>query len=314
MTPSGSQSSIFETISCPLCGSDDFDIKFAGKYPAQPTVEEAKKVFRAASDHALVDQVVCCRRCSMVYVNPRIQSDLIIGGYAEAEDPVFAGQNEYRLVAFRGALRGIVKRLKIDPRGKRVLDVGCAGGAFLAAAREFGFEPSGVEPSHWMAALGRRAYNLDIRDGILEPGMFAEHSFDVITLWDVIEHLPDPHATLTLIGSLLKPEGYLLVNYPDIASIAARVLGRRWPFWLSVHLLYYTPATMFRQLERAGFSPVRKQPFWMTLPLGYLSERAAPYSALLKPLPRMVHSIGAQRLAISYNIGQTLVISKTRSW
>jgi SAM-dependent methyltransferase len=248
----------------------------------------------------------------MVYVNPRINSDLIISGYSDAEDPLFAAQNDNRIKAFRRTLKGVVRRLKLDPKGKRVLDVGCAGGAFLVAAREMGFDPHGVEPSRWMSDFGRRTYDLDIKAGILEAGMFPDHSFDVITLWDVIEHLPDPHDTLTLIHRLLKPNGLLLVNYPDIASIAARVLGKRWPFWLSVHLLYYTPKTMFQQLERAGFSPQWRQAFWMTLPLGYVCERAAPYSALLRPLPRLSRLLGIHSLPLSYNMGQALVVSRTK--
>jgi ubiquinone/menaquinone biosynthesis C-methylase UbiE len=303
---------LFETISCPLCGKDTFDIEVGSKYPAEISADELKSVFRASSDHTLLDQVVRCRSCAMVYVNPRINSDLIISGYSDAEDPLFAAQNDNRIKAFRRTLKGVVRRLKLDPKGKRVLDVGCAGGAFLVAAREMGFDPHGVEPSRWMSDFGRRTYDLDIKAGILEAGMFPDHSFDVVTLWDVIEHLPDPHDTLTVIHRLLKPDGLLLVNYPDIESIAAKVLGKRWPFWLSVHLLYYTPATMFKQLERAGFSPLWRQAFWMTLPLGYVCERAAPYSALLRPLPRLSRLLGIHSLPLSYNMGQALVVSRIK--
>ncbi len=122
---------------------------------------------------------------------------------------------------------------------------------------------------------------MDIRDGILEPGAFEAHSFDVITLWDVIEHLPQPLETLQTVRSLLKPGGVLLVNYPDIGTLAARMLGRRWPFWLSVHLIYYTRKTMTEQLRRAGFSTLWFESFWPVLPLGYVAQRAAPYG---KPL------------------------------
>jgi len=301
---------LFETICCPVCGSNDFEVRLPSKYPPEIAAEELKKMFRASSDHVLLDQVVRCRSCTLVYVNPRIRKDLILSGYSDAEDPVFAAQNDSRVAAFRRTLQGVVRRLRIDPAGKRVLDVGCAGGAFLVAARDTGFEPHGVEPNRWMAAFGRRTYNLDIQDGILEAGMFPEQNFDVVTLWDVIEHLPNPHETLTLIRGLLKPDGLLLVNYPDIASIAARALGSRWPFWLSVHLLYYTPATMSRQLERAGFSPLWRQSFWMTLPLGYVCQRAAPYSKLLAPLPALAHFLRVDALPLSYNMGQSLFVSR----
>src|SRR5581483_8869919 len=252
------------------------------------------------------------RQCEMTYVTPRLRPDLILSGYSDAEDPLFAQQNDWRIAAFRKTLRKVLRRLEMDPKKKRILDVGCAGGAFLVAARDFGFDVAGVEPSRWMAAFGRKRYGLDIRDGILTPGMFPPASFDVITLWDVIEHVPDPAQALAVIHDLLKPGGYLFVNYPDIASIAARLLGKRWPFWLSVHLLYYTPKTITRQLEQAGFSPLWRQPFWAILPLGYVAQRAAPYGRLFAPLPKMIRAVGLQEFPLQYNIGQTLVVSQIR--
>jgi SAM-dependent methyltransferase len=246
----------------------------------------------------------------LVYINPQPRADLILEGYAEAKDPVFAAQNEARIRGFRKTLESVVKRLGMPPAGKRVLDVGCAGGAFLVAARDMGFTVTGIEPARWMAAYGRENYQLEIRDGILESGAFEEHSFDVITLWDVIEHLPQPLETLQIARSLLKPGGVLLVNYPDIGTLAARTLGRRWPFWLSVHLIYYTRKTMTEQLRRAGFSTLWFESFWPVLPLGYIAQRAAPYGKPLELLRRVITALGIGKLWLTYNVGQTLAIAK----
>jgi SAM-dependent methyltransferase len=194
----------------------------------------------------------------------------------------------------------------------RILDVGCAGGAFLVAARDLGFDALGVEPSRWMADFGRRTYGVDIRDGLLLPGMFPEQSFDIITLWDVIEHIPQPNEILDLIRSLLRPSGLLLVNYPDIGSVAARGLGARWPFWLSVHLLYYTRQTMAAQLQRTGFSPLHYESCWQTLPLGYVARRATPYFRPAGALLRALQFLRLDQVAFTYNMGQTLVVSRRK--
>jgi len=300
----------FEEIGCPVCASPDYTVVQAARYPAALDEQQLKQIFRASSDQVLWDQVVRCRACDLVYVNPRLRADLILEGYAEAEDPVFAAQNEARMRGFRNTLEGVVKRLGLAPAGKRVLDVGCAGGAFLVAARKLGFTVTGIEPARWMAAFGRENYQLDIRDGILEAGMFEPGSFDVITLWDVIEHLPQPRETLHIVRSLLKPDGVLLVNYPDIDTLAARTLGRRWPFWLSVHLLYYTRRTMTDQLRRAGFSTLWFESFWPVLPLGYVAQRAAPYGKPLELLRRTIQALGIGKWWITYNIGQTLAVAK----
>ncbi len=309
--PDASVGQLFETIVCPLCGSDRWDIVRAATYPSSITADDIRKLYSASSAHVLTDQVVRCTSCSLVYVNPRPASELTIASYADAVDPTFVAQNDGRIATFRKTLRGVLKKLgQTGGEGRRVLDIGCAGGAFPFAARELGFDAVGVEPSRWMADYGRRTYGLDIRDGILKPGMFPSGSFDMVTLWDVIEHVPQPSEVLALAFDLLKPGGILLVNYPDIGSIVARLAGWRWPFWLSVHLFYYTRETMTRQLSQTGFSLLWLEPCWQSLPLGYVLQRGAPYfrpAGWLIPLLKAVH---LEKKPFTYNMGQTLAVSR----
>lgn len=245
----------------------------------------------------------------MKYVNPRPRAELIIDSYSSAEDPTFVAQNDGRIHTFKKYLS---KVLAIDGRpagGRKYLDIGCAGGASLVAARSLGFEPTGVEPSRWMADFGRRTYNVNIHDGILVPGMFPESSFDVITMWDVLEHVPDPKGLLDLIRSLLRPGGVFVVTYPDAGAWITKLLGDRWPFWLSVHLLYYEPATIRRQLQEAGFQVKALKPYLQTLPLGYVIERAKPYVPPVGWLAPVVNAIGLKQTPLTYHAGQTFVVS-----
>ena len=299
-----------ETVPCPVCGAEPFDVLRPARYPASAGRRELKEIYYASSDHAPLDQVARCRSCSMVYLNPRPVPALVLSGYAEAEDPLFVAQNEARIRAFEKTLGSLLRRLKLDGRWRRLLDVGCAGGAFLVAARRYGFETVGLEPSRWLASYARNRYQLDICDGVLEAGMFDPCSFDVVTLWDVMEHLTNPHETLALAASLLQPGGLLLVNYPDIGSLAARLLGQRWPFWLGVHLLYYTRATIARQLGRAGFRVLDYRPFWPALPLGYAAQRAAPYFPAMGKVADLLEDLGLARMRLTYNMGQTLVVAR----
>jgi SAM-dependent methyltransferase len=302
---------LFETIACPLCSGTGTDVVRQSRYDSGITAADLKKLYSASSAHVLMDQVVQCRSCSLVYVNPRPDPELIISSYSEAEDPTFVGQNGDRIKTFRRTIRSVLKGIgKTSGNEMRLLDVGCAGGAFLVAARDAGFQATGVEPSRWMAEFGRNSYGLDIIDGILRPDTFAGGTFDVVTLWDVIEHVPDPEELLTLIHRLLKPEGWLVINYPDIGTVAAKMLGTRWPFWLSVHLLYYTRRTMREQLTRAGFAPRSFETFWQTLPLGYVVRRAAAYVRPLALLPPLLEAVRLGGLPCTYNMGQTLVVSR----
>jgi SAM-dependent methyltransferase len=299
-----------ETVPCPVCGAEPFEVLRPARYPAAVGKEELKEIYHASSDRVPLDQVVRCRSCSMVYLNPRPIPALMLSGYANAEDPMFVAQNEARIQAFGKTLGSVMRRLKLDARWRRLLDVGCAGGAFLVAARRYGFETVGVEPGRWLASYARNRHLLDIREGVLKPGMFDPCSFDVVTLWDVLEHLPNPHDTLAAAASLLQPGGLLLVNYPDIGSLAARLLRQRWPFWLAVHLLYYTRTTIARQLERAGFRAIDYRPFWPTLPLGYAAHRAAPYFPAMGTVADLLENLGLAQMRLTYNMGQTLVVAR----
>jgi SAM-dependent methyltransferase len=303
--------SLFETVLCPLCGHDAFDIVKTSKYGSAITAEDLRKAYSASSSHQLLDQVVRCRSCSLHYVNPRPQSELIIESYSAAEDPAFVAQNKGRILSFEKVLRkALALEGRRDGEGQRFLDIGCAGGASLVAAKACGFDPVGVEPSRWMADFGRRTYGVDIRDGILKPGLFPEQSFDVITLLDVLEHIPEPKGLLDLICRLLRANGSFVVSYPDFRSVMARLLGDRWPFWLSVHLLYYDRTTVARQLAACGFRIERYLPYWPALEFGYILERATPYIPLLKPVHGIVRALGLSQVSVVYNMGQTIVIAK----
>ena len=304
-------SSFFSAIVCPLCSSDDYSVLSLSRYPANLTAEQLQQAFRASSDEKLMDQLVRCRGCELVYVNPRIDDALLVESYESAVDPAFIEQNPERIQTFSKLLKKMLPRVGYQRRpGARLLDVGCAGGAFLVAARDYGFIVTGVEPSHWLAESGRAQYGLDIRQGILSPGLFPDESFDVITLWDVIEHVTKPAGLLDSIRRLLKHDGLLLVNYPDFGSGMARLLGQRWPFLLSVHLLYYTRKTITRQLLKAGFEPMRIQPHFQTLKLGYILKRMEPYIGLSRSIRSVIEQVRLGDLPVTYNMGQTLVIAR----
>jgi SAM-dependent methyltransferase len=303
--------SLFETIPCPLCGQAAFDVVKPSTYPDTITAGDLRKAYSASSNHPLLGQVVRCRSCDFHYVNPRPRGDLILESYAAAEDLAFVAQNKGRIRSFEKVLRkALAFEGRPDGQGRRFLDIGCAGGASLVAAKACGFDPVGIEPSRWMADFGRRTYGVDIRDGILQPGVFPEPSFDFITLWDVLEHIPEPKALLDLTCRLLRPEGIFVVSYPDFRSVMGRLLGDRWPFWLSVHLLYYDRITIARQLAGCGFRIERYFPYWPTLELGYIIERATPYLPLLKPLRGVIKAVGLSHALLVYNIGQTIVIAR----
>jgi SAM-dependent methyltransferase len=165
-----------------------------------------------------------------------------------------------------------------------------------------------------MCQFAREHYGLDLFPGTLFDMPVKPGTIDLLTLWDVIEHTPDPQAVLRRAHELLTPNGVLTMSYPDYGSLAARLLGSRWPFLLTVHLYYFTRATMTALLRRTGFEPVGYTPHLQTLELGYVGQRAAPY---LGPLAGAVTGplrvLGLRRLPFQYWVGQTMVVARKSS-
>ena len=137
------------------------------------------------------------------------------------------------------------------PNG-RLLDVGCGSGLFLARMRELGWQVSGIEPDPQAARIGRELRGLDIRDHAiddLQPG-----SFDAVTLHHVIEHVPDPLATLAGVRRLIRPRGQLVVVTPNTRSIGRRIFQRNWIHWDPPrHLHLFSSRSLALVAQRAGF-------------------------------------------------------------
>ncbi len=204
--------------------------------------------------------LVRCAGCGLLYLNPRPVPAYIHVYYPESYES-FIRQRTGRLPPWqRYSLRyGLWKRCRLVlryKRGGRLLDLGCGTGQFLA---EMGRYPSwklaGVEPNTEAADFARRALGLDVHPGDLFSARFPDHHFDVVTMWDVLEHLYEPVSTLREIGRVLKPDGVLILRTPSLDSWDARVFGRYWAGLDSPrHLAVYSRRTIEKLLARAGFT------------------------------------------------------------
>jgi 2-polyprenyl-3-methyl-5-hydroxy-6-metoxy-1,4-benzoquinol methylase len=299
--------SMLEHVRCNLCGADDFVVVYPARYEdARP--DEIMETFRSSGDEILVDQLVRCRQCGLQYLNPRLKSDLIITGYSEGTDEAFLSQNVARELTFAKSLDLIEK---MRPQKGRLVDIGTAGGAFLGVANRRGWDVIGCEPNRWMAEWGSSHYSIDIHSGTIFEMDLPAGCFDVVTLWDVLEHTPNPQAVLRECQRILKPGGLLIVNYPDIQSGIARLMGRRWVFLLSVHLYYFTRGTIRNMLEQTGFLTLRTRIHWQSLEFGYILFRMGPYIPWLSKFgTKVAETLSIQHLQIPYWMGQTLVIAQ----
>lgn len=268
-----------ETVSCALCGADDSRLlSVCRSWP-----------------------VVRCRRCGLVYLRERpcenTLEELYGSDYYDAEDDVgYRGYlRTYR--RYRDVFDSIFLRrdrdLRRHSRGNRLLEVGCAYGTLLDFLRGRGWDVTGVEVSPLSSRIARDELGLDVRTGRLENAAFAEGSFDVVLLLDVLEHLHRPFETLREIGRVLAPGGTLVVQCPyelyhweevGEAVLRGRKTGTIEPDSVPAHLYFFVPRTLEAFLRKGGFRITARQ----SGNYGEIRRRVSP--------PRIVQGTPAETL------------------
>jgi 2-polyprenyl-3-methyl-5-hydroxy-6-metoxy-1,4-benzoquinol methylase len=164
-----------------------------------------------------------------------------------------------------------------------LLDIGCATGFSLEVARELGWRAQGVEISEFACNFARKNLGLDVFCGLLANADLEPESFDVVTMWDYIEHCPDPAQEIKKASSLLKPGGVLALTTPNIASVPARVWRSRWMgIKQGEHLYYFTPETMERLLAKSHFETVRLEHVGKYIDVDFFLKRAGLYSSAVE--------------------------------
>lgn len=239
-----------EYVSCNLCGNRSVIVRYSN-------------VTRIDTKGT---QVVECDRCGLVYLNPRLKrlSDNFTMDEAYLLQFYLPYYQKLGLLTDTQDLnreqnywfhQGALVQMQPYRQTNRVLDVGCAIGLFLAATQTDQWQSFGVEPSHYLGAYGRQKFGLSISEGVLSQLDFPPNYFDLVTLWDVTEHLLDPVATYQLVNRVLRPGGLLLLRMPNWQSLARETLGPAWDMFVTDHFYYFTPVTLSSLLHRTGFVP-----------------------------------------------------------
>lgn len=211
--------------------------------------------------------MVRCTTCGLCAMAPRLEPHELPGLYADDYAPFWRplAEEPNRLLRwsrrrfYAPRVQWLQRRL---PTGAHVLDLGCATGVFL----------SEVQRKTTMAVAGsdlsRSALQAAQRQALPvwseEASHIAAHNsaFDAVTMWEVIEHVPDPLATLREVHRVLQPGGYLFISTPNVASLQAQIWGRHWAGWhLPQHLQVFSFKTLSRLLHEAGFRQVRRRSF-----------------------------------------------------
>ena len=207
-----------------------------------------------------------CRSCGCIFQHPLPEPVALASFYprrywwsADARPGLAAAlgklERVYREFVGRDHVRFLQHCARGNRSGRSLLDIGCGTGTFLHLARQRGFVPHGMDVSEHAVAAARAQYHLPVQRGDIGSDLWPAHAFDFITMFHVLEHLPEPQHALEYAHGLLKPEGSLILQVPNAASLQARAFGPRW-YGLDVprHLINFTPRSLGLLLDRAGFS------------------------------------------------------------
>ena len=152
------------------------------------------------------------------------------------------------------------------------LDVGCAYGYAVESALAYGFDAYGFDASlHAVEEAKTLVGSKRIQQGLISNVSYGQQKFDVVSLFDVFEHLADPVRDIKRLAGFLSPDGVMMIATGDVKSVAARIFGRRWTFFIPPqHLFFFDHKTMTTALEKAGLKPVKWYRIGKWLSLGYV--------------------------------------------
>lgn len=276
-----------QLIRCPLCKADTFTILFPSTltrkdFNLQIIKQNLKNTLDDYRKHA---QIVRCNECQLVYTNPMEDMKTLLKGYDNVVDEEYLEIEPYRKKLSLTHLK-LVERYK---NKGNLLDVGCFAGFFLELARQRGWKTSGIEPSRWARKIAEKK-GITIVGTNIETAKIPPKSFDVITLWDVIEHLSDPQKVIQVIHKSLKKDGVVAIGTPNIESILAKILKENYPYLIRMHIILFSPKTLRKLLEENGFRVITTSTYGRSYPLSYVVERIQMKNFLFRWIKKIILS------------------------
>lgn len=290
---------MFEYVNCSLCGADDYRVLYAATI--DETSAGALSYFRQSDPNNLNCRIVVCNRCGLAYSNPREKQDLLSDVYRSVEDDEYLKQRSWKDASYRWNLR----RLERHAAGGRLLDFGCGHGFFLSLLNGR-WDACGVEPARAAARYASETIGQTVYCGFLEEHNFEAGTFDAVTMFHVLEHVSDPKGELERINKLLKPEGYVYVEVPDLGSVLSRWRKRRWWYVMRFHTYYFTRSSLMRMLRRTGFEPVDVHRPVKTWSLAYLTRKATAFVPQLALAERALAPSGLGAVNVNVNLRDIL--------
>lgn len=214
--------------------------------------------------------ILYCPKCQFGRISPLLNTHKLKKIYSKSYF-----NNKQEKAYFYDAQKKLKLVKKYTQPPLRLLDWGCGLGQFLKVAKTDGYRTTGYDISSYAASFVKNKHNIEVFDKTYK---LSGAKFDLITAWDVIEHLPDFFKTLETINNMLDKNGLFFLTTPNLLSLEARLTGRLWYGYKKVpeHLNFFSPKSIKTTLSQTGFKTIKISRWGFYRSLGYLCQKTIP--------------------------------------
>ena len=237
--------------------------------------KKANRFVPTSSDFGIFYKLVECENCGVVFSAREHDAEDLHSLYSEAVDSLYTSQLQERSVIASRILSSIED---VVPQKGRLLDIGSSYGTLLRLAQEDNWQVDGVELNQDACNYCKGTYDINVFCGKLKDANYLDGYYDVITAIEVIEHVTKPKEFLMEINRILKPNGILFLVTPNLESLSAKLLGKRWWSFREMHLHYFSKTSLFWLLNHTNFLPLKNMPYKKTFRLEYVLSQLKVYN------------------------------------
>ncbi len=247
--------------------------------------------------------VVRCNRCGLVYAGSTEQEQQWLDADVWTH---YIEQLKWKNLNFSNRIDGIERHRCCG----KLLEVGCYVGALLDIARKRGWDVSGIEPAVGPAKYARDVYGINVYHGYLSEANYSPGSVDVVVMLEVIEHLHSPSKELEEVNRILRDDGLLVLETPNICNLSYKLLKNRWRQFMPGHCFFFSPITIRRLLEKVGFRLIEIELVPKVISLKHLGQIVgARYNRIAgKWLMSFWQKLGIENMSIRINLGDLMVV------
>ena len=252
-------------MKCNLCGENNFDLRYKGNL-------EKIGSDRFSQYHYYGDLYKCknCGLISQKLIHSFDEIASLLANEKYLDEEIGTLNVLEKGIQFRKLIKLMQRTTKLE--GASLLDVGANTGVFLNEIKLYSTTIKGIEPSKEASSVASKMFKLDVQNALISSASIKDNSFDIITLWDVIEHLYDPNQDLGILFKKLKPGGIVYISTHNVEGWFAKLMGANYPNYMYQHFFHFSHDTLSMMLQNHGFEVIDDKRFCKSWSFGYLYE------------------------------------------